>query len=302
MPVKKFHNFHGQNIKLSHGNTVASRETSFAHALVFSEKPLQPGEIFLVEIEKTERGWSGHMRIGLTEVDPAKQPNNLPQYALPDLANLGRCWVSAVTKSRSRLQYYSPDNNPILVPPYQQSVLGDGEVISTPCGRVRRSLLQPSYSLFRSSFVNNSTNCQSSNSQYTPAASANNPFDGEEPSLKAAKKLILATDMGSRIGVCFCPDETGTFARMHFIINGEDQGPSEEFIPLDGDSIDCPQLYAVVDVYGTTKQVRLIELYKVSSLQNACRDLILQTTAKHHLHGLPLPQKVIQFLNEGDDS
>jgi len=300
MPVKKFHNFHGQNIKLSQGNTVASRESSFAHALVFSEKPLQPGEIFLVEIEKTERGWSGHMRIGLTEVDPAKQPNNLPQYALPDLANLGRCWVSAVTKSRSRLQYISPDNSPTLDSPHNVSVLGEGEVISTPCGRVRRSLLQPSYSLFRSSFVNN-VNCQSQNSQFNPIA-ASNPFDGEEPSLKAAKKLILATDMGSRIGVCFCPDETGHFARMHFIINGEDQGPSEELIPLDGDYAGFPQLYAVVDVYGTTKQVRLIELYKVSSLQNACKDLILQMTPKHQLQLLPLPQKVIQFLNEGDDS
>lgn len=84
-------------------------------------------------------------------------------------------------------------------------------------------------------------------------------FDGDEPSLKAAKKLILATDVGSRIGVMYCPDETGYYARMHFIINGEDQGPSDDRIPLnDG----CASLFAVVDVYGTTKQIRLIELYK----------------------------------------
>ncbi|CAL1541959.1 unnamed protein product [Lymnaea stagnalis] len=285
MPVRRFHKSHGQNIRLLQNNTVALREVSFAHALVFSEKPLQPGEIFLVEIEKTERGWSGHMRIGLTEVDPAKQENGLPQYALPDLAVLGRCWVSAVTKSRNRLQYHSPERTVSTLQVPYTSVLGNSEVISTSCGRVRRSMLQPSYSLFRSAFVNN-VNGQSS-------------FEGEEPSLKAAKKLILATDVGSRIGVMYCPDETGFFARMHFIINGEDQGPSDEHIPLNADSA---PLYAVVDVYGTTKQIRLIELYKVSSLQNACRDLILQTTSRHQLSALPLPQKVIHFLCEGDNS
>ncbi|XP_005092761.1 neuralized-like protein 2 [Aplysia californica] len=298
MPVKRFHKSHGQNIRLFQGSTVALREVSFAHALVFSEKPLQPGEIFLVEIEKTERGWSGHMRIGLTEVDPAKQTNGLPQYALPDLAQLGRCWVSAVTKSRNRLQYYSPDRARSSLQSSYSSVLGTGEVINTACGRVRRSMLQPSYSLFRSSFASNHANGQSASS--TPSSSSSSTaFEGEEPSLKAAKKLILATDVGSRIGVMYCPDETGYFARMHFIINGEDQGPSDELIPL---TCDSPPLYAVVDVYGTTKQIRLIELYKVSSLQNACRDLILQTTPQHLLSALPLPQKVIQFLCEGDDS
>lgn len=169
----------------------------------------------------------------------------MPQYALPDLAQLGRCWVSAVTKSRNRLQYHSPERAVSTLQTPYTSVLGNSEVISTSCGRVRRSMLQPSYSLFRSTFVN--------------GANGQASFEGEEPSLKAAKKLILATDVGSRIGVMYCPDETGFFARMHFIINGEDQGPSDEHIPLNGDSA---PLYAVVDVYGTTKQIRLIELYK----------------------------------------
>lgn len=45
-------------------------------------------------------------------------------------------------------------------------------------------------------------------------------------------------------------------AEMHFIINGEDQGPCTKDIPYKEGA-----LHAVVDVYGTTKQVKIIQLY-----------------------------------------
>lgn len=48
----------------------------------------------------------------------------------------------------------------------------------------------------------------------------------------------------------------GNLAEMHYIINGEDQGAFTRKLPYK----DGP-LYAVVDVYGTTKQVRIIQLY-----------------------------------------
>lgn len=68
---------------------------------------------------------------------------------------------------------------------------------------------------------------------------------------------ILLTDKGSRIGVVFVPTEyDDSKGEMHFIINGVDQGPCTKEIPLDN-----APLHVVIDVYGTTKQIRIIQLY-----------------------------------------
>jgi hypothetical protein len=69
-PVSRFHRHHGANVSLLEGGAVARRESSFANALTFSERPLLPGELFLLEIEQNERGWSGFLRLGLTQLDP----------------------------------------------------------------------------------------------------------------------------------------------------------------------------------------------------------------------------------------
>lgn len=98
----RFHLVHGENIVLYDDNTVAYRKSSFANALVFSEEPLLPNEIFLLEIEKDERGWSGHIRIGLTQIDPHSiNKTNMSDYnpVLPNLMNMGSSWVFAMTES-----------------------------------------------------------------------------------------------------------------------------------------------------------------------------------------------------------
>jgi neuralized-like protein 2 len=66
-PCMKFHSHHGSNIELNEEGVVASRKSSFANALTFSERPIAPGEIFLIQIDENEIGWSGHMRLGNTK-------------------------------------------------------------------------------------------------------------------------------------------------------------------------------------------------------------------------------------------
>ena len=67
------------------------------------------------------------------------------------------------------------------------------------------------------------------------------------------QNVLPPTARRSRLGVLFCPREDGT-ADMHIIINGEDMGPSARGLPA------ARPLYAVVDVFASTKSVRLVQL------------------------------------------
>jgi len=246
MPIYRFHNHHGANIRLLDDRTVAFRESSFARGIGFSDRPLHPMELFLVEIEKTERGWSGHLRIGLTQHCPDDKMQ-LPEYALPDLAHMlpNRSWIFAVTKSHNR--HYdaltagdAPDgsaSNVVLPARPYRSVLGDSDYVYTYQGLFHRSVLKS---------ISRTRDTNSDDEAGTSIAAQNcGPSDDS----------VLPTDVGSRIGIMYVVTGDGETAEMHFILNGEDQGPCARGIPYK-----TTPLYAVVDVYGTTKQVRIVQL------------------------------------------
>lgn len=237
MAVCRFHQYHGENIRLSDNNMVAYRESSFANAIGFSEKPLHPMEIFLIEIEHNEQGWSGHLRIGLTQHNPHSQ-FELPRYALPDLANMGKSWIFAVTKSHNRI-YEEESLNTDNPRPYK-SIFDEGDYVYTYRGPFKKSDLKPQVPII--SFNESEDSATSATSERE--LNSNGPNKATD---------ILPTDVGSRIGIVYLVKDNK--AEMHFIINGEDQGPCSKDIPYN----EGP-LYAVVDVYGTTKQVRIMQL------------------------------------------
>ncbi|XP_053309754.1 neuralized-like protein 2 [Spea bombifrons] len=257
-PFMCFHHIHGTNVRIDPSGTQATRVESFANGICFSREPLEPGQIFLVEIEEKELGWCGHLRVGLMARDP-RSLDIVPEYSLPDLVNMGDSWVFAITRNHNR-------------------VLADGEE-NSKSGVVSGFLSDPYLKVGKFKIPRDKLVARSRPGRFSHILD------------ELYKSNILPpTSRRSRIGVLYEPQSDGTH-NMHIIINGEDMGASAR-----GISAEKP-LYAVVDVFASTKSVRVIQLeYGFPSLQTLCR-LIIQKHVVHRLaiDWLDLPQLLKNF-------
>lgn len=245
----EFHPIHGTNVRLDHSGTQATRVESFANGLCFSKYPLQPGEIFLIEIEDKELGWCGHLRVGLTARDP-KALEEVPEYSIPDLTDLGDSWVFAITRNHNKIIEDGADVG-------QEA--GDGELAGghrlgrseaeDVAGAEARGNNRP-----KTFFTDTHLHIENVRIPRDKLVGRSRPGRFSHILDDLYKTNILPpTARRSRIGVLYVSKGRG-LADMHIIINGEDMGASAKGIPA------VEPLYAVVDVFAATKCVRIVQV------------------------------------------
>ncbi|XP_062382414.1 neuralized-like protein 2 [Sardina pilchardus] len=291
----EFHPIHGTNVQLDPTGTRATRVESFANGLCFSKNPLNPGEIFLVEIEDKELGWCGHLRIGLTAHDP-RTLEKVPEYSLPDLTDLGSSWVFAITRNHNRVVEEQPPAAPAGDDLAGDNLAGGDLAGGDLAGGHRLGRGEP----------------EQEEEPSRPKVFFTSPHLCIEKMYIPMDKLVGRSRPGryshilddlyklnalpptarrSRIGVVYVPRPEPGFADMHIVINGEDMGASAKKIPTG-----LP-LYAVVDVFAATKCVRIVQVeYGFASLQTLCRQAI-QKNIVHRmaLDWLELPEMLKNF-------
>ncbi|CAG7681494.1 unnamed protein product [Allacma fusca] len=259
-----------------------------------------------VEIEENELGWSGHMRTGLTQLDPNSE-FELPLYALPDLVSMGPSWLYAITKTHNNV--YEAQNQALhnnqgqgaddIVHEMNENLESldiERQSVDTPRLQEQHSMEMQRPQEVRQRRRTNTQNVslEDDNNGAGEEESENNDNISRNQSIVLVREgEFFMTPRGyiPRRALMPNPGEDGK-ADMHFIINGEDQGHCARDIPYQN-----APLYAVVDVYGSTKQVRIVQLKSRSNtLQSLCRDAIRQKIQTSGIKSLPLPRSLKNYL------
>ncbi|GMS88325.1 hypothetical protein PENTCL1PPCAC_10500, partial [Pristionchus entomophagus] len=93
----KFHSVHGKHIQREDDGKRVVRTKSFCHGIAFSDRPIAIDEKVRFRQSEVTREWSGVLRIGVTNVDPAKhRSSDLPRFSCPTLSEKPGYWVKAL--------------------------------------------------------------------------------------------------------------------------------------------------------------------------------------------------------------
>jgi protein neuralized len=78
-PQLLFHSVHGINVRTSKGGRLAKRFESFCKGLAFSNRPIAIDENVCLRFAEIATNWSGVLRFGVTNTDPATLREDLPK-------------------------------------------------------------------------------------------------------------------------------------------------------------------------------------------------------------------------------
>ncbi|XP_061067293.1 E3 ubiquitin-protein ligase NEURL3 isoform X2 [Eubalaena glacialis] len=85
----------GVQVRLDAQRSTARRRSTFQDGIVFSQRPVRPGERVALRVLFHERGWVGGLRVGFTRLDPARvTAPSLPPFVCPDLEQQSPTWAA----------------------------------------------------------------------------------------------------------------------------------------------------------------------------------------------------------------
>ncbi|XP_049990559.1 E3 ubiquitin-protein ligase NEURL3 [Alexandromys fortis] len=85
----------GAQVHLDDMRSTAHRRSTFHDGIVFSQRPVWPGERVALRVLRQEKGWCGGLRVGFTRLDPAHVAAScLPPFVCPDLEEQSPTWAA----------------------------------------------------------------------------------------------------------------------------------------------------------------------------------------------------------------
>lgn len=94
----------GAQVLLDPTRSTASRLATFHDGIVFSQRPVRPGERVALRVLGHEGGWCGGLRVGFTRLNPARvRAPSLPPFVCPDLELQSPTWAAVLPDSCARL-------------------------------------------------------------------------------------------------------------------------------------------------------------------------------------------------------